>query len=420
MSLIDRLANTFGFTRRDETRSDSGSVFSFGTSTDAGVPVTPELALTHSAVWACVMAISEAFATMPVHVIEQDGGGRAKGHGVSGLMHNRPNEYMGSTVFRSAMMVNAALWGRAVAVIDRDDLGRPIALYPVPTKHLHVERVGGVMRYHIRIPGTEWVTLRPDEVFDLLWMSIDGVTALGPIQYARHTVGLSLATNRYASRFFGNNGSIGGIIKTGGLSGDAVKKFMASWREKYVGSSNAFKLAALPEGMDFMPIGTDPEKGQMIDTRSHQVVEICRIFGVPPHKVQDYSSMKWANIEHSQIEWSQGTLLPWAVRWEQEADAKLFLEAERDRLELKFNLDALLRADNESRTRALAAEVASGLRTLNEARSLLDLPPVKGGDESLRPANTVPLTYAPEPTRNGGIASAQERSHEQEQPHAAA
>lgn len=409
-NLLTRIASSLGLSHRS---AGDGKIFSFGTANDAGVPVTQETALTHSTVWACVMAISNDFSTLPVHVIRRETGDKEQGHAVHRVMHTSPNEFMAPAVFRSAMMLNALLWGRGVAVIERDTMGRPIGLYPVPTKHVHVERVRGLVRYHVRpVDGTPWTTLRPDEVFDLLWMSQDGVTAMGPIHYARHTVGLSLAVNRYASKFFANGGNVGGIIKTGGLTPDAVKQFVKGWKENYVGSDNAFKLAALPEGMDFTPIGTDPNKGQMLDTRKNQVLEICRIFGVPPHKVQDYSSMKWASIEHSQIEWAQSTLLHWAVRWEQEAERKLFLERERDLLDLSFNLDALLRADTESRYRTHEIAIRSGW-SVNERRALEGRPPVKDGDLILRPGNLVPLNHrAPEPAK-------QERTDEPETEHAA-
>lgn len=399
---FNNLAGYFGFTRdaRDTSGGESRSgtplsAFVLGTGNDAGVAVTADTAMTHAAVWRCVTAISEAFATLPVHVKHRNGGSKAEGHRVHALMHDTPNEYMTPAVFRSCMMVNALLHGRAIAVIDRDEMARPAALYPVPTADTRVERHNGLLRYYVRLAGrNEWVSLRPDEVLDILWMTDDGVTALSPIQYARNTMGLSLAVQQYAAKFFANGGNLGGLLKLPpGMDDDAVKAFIKSWRTNYTGAKNSYKLAPIPAGMEFQQLGTDPEKGQMLDTRDHQVLEICRIFGVPPHKVFDLSRATWANIEHSQIEWAQGTLLPWTVRWEQEADRKLLLQRERPTLETKFNLDAVLRADSETRTRTLAAEIASGMRTINEARRVLDLPPVEGGDTPLRPANTVPLTH---------------------------
>ncbi len=364
-------------------------------STDAGVHVTPDVALTHSAVWACVTAISEAFATLPVHVKKQKDGTKAGDHTVHRLLHEQPNDFMSPAVFRTAMMTNALLWGRAIAYIDRDAAGRPVGLYPVPSCDVRAERKGGLLAYHVRQNAVKWTQLRPDEVFDLLWMSGDGVNPLGPIQNARHTIGLSIALTRYAAKFFSNGGHLGGIINTGSMPADAAKEFLASWRAKYTGVANSFKLAALPAGMSYEAIGSDPEKGQLTDVRASQVIEVCRIFRVPPHKVHELGRATWSNIEHAAIQWVQDTLLPWAVRWEQEADRKLLLERERRRLEVKFNLDALLRADTATRYAAHRTGIESGILTQNEARRAENLPPLPGGDVLLRPANTMPSDGQP-------------------------
>ena len=396
MNFITRAATFLGLGPfRGESRTFVGGTaanemhFVTGSRADAGIGVTPDVALTHSAVWACVTAIADAIATLPVHVLRQKDGTKASDHAVHDVLHSSPNEYMTPAVFRSALMTNALLYGRGIAVVERDDMGRPTGLYPVPTPDVRVQRQGTNLSYTVRVGTVKAVTLRPDQVFDLLWHSTDGVSALGPIQYARHTVGLGLAVNKYAGKFFGNGGNIGGIINTGSLKEDAVKLFLKSFKDKYVGGDNAWKLAALPGDMKFEPMGTSPENGQMLETRAAQVVEVCRIFNVPPSRVHDLSRATWANIEHQQIQWAQSTLLPWTVRFEQEADRKLLLERERRRLEVRFNLDAVLRADTKTRYDAHRTGIEAGIITRNEARKMENLPPLPGGDVLLRPANTM-------------------------------
>ena len=50
--------------------------------------------------------------------------------------------------------------------------------------------------------------------------------------------------------------------------------------------------------MKFTPIGNEPEKAQLVESRKFQVEEICRWFGVPPHKVQHLERSTFNNIEH--------------------------------------------------------------------------------------------------------------------------
>ena len=435
MNFLTRAANLLGLgPARGEERAIFSSAaaadmhFVNGHRTDAGVGVTTDSAMTHAAVWACVTAVADAIATLPVHVLKQKDGSKAGDHQVHRLLHDQPNEYQTTASFRSTLLINALLHGRGIAVIERDELGRPTGLYPVPTPDVRVQRQGGDLSYTIRVGTAKAVTLRADQVFDITWMSLDGVSAMGPIQYAKNTVGLSLAVDRYAASYFSNGATVGGILNVGSMSPDATRLFTKSFKENYSGTKNAFKMAVLGAGMDFKPVGQSPEQGQMLDTRAAQVVEVCRIFRVPPHKVQDLGRATWGNLEWSQIAWAQDTLLPWTVRFEQEADRKLLLERERRRLEVRFNLDAVLRADTKTRYDAHRTGIEAGIITRNEARRMENLPPLPGGDVLLRPANTmtdtgdaattgpVDATPATDPPPGDGTTrgSAETRQHEDE------
>lgn len=414
MALLERLsaaAGAFFATRSKHTlKSDPAEAFGMiGTDNDAGVPASAEEAATHSVVMACVTAIAEAFATLPVHVKSQSTGETKSRHAAHRLLHVEPNPYQTPSGFRTTMMALALLRGRAVAVIERDETGRPTGIYP-HAGTVEVERVAEQLTYKLDVDG-RWVRMTPSQVLDLTWMSLDGgVTAVDPVRYARHTIGLSLAVNRYAARFFANGGNVGGILETGAMDERAVDKFVRSWAKKYSGAASAFKVAWLPGGMKYHRVAASPDEGQMLATRQHQVREICRIFRVPPHKVWDLADATWANIEQQQIEWAQGTLLPWAVRWEQEADRKLLLDRERGQLEVKFNLDALLRATTKERYETYQLGRQAGLLTANECRRRENLPPIEGGDTLLSPLNMTPAGGS------GGAAARAEATPEPETP----
>ena len=63
--------------------------------------------------------------------------------------------------------------------------------------------------------------------------------------------------------------------------------------------------------MTFNKISSDPEQAQFTEVRQHQVEEICRWFGVPPHKVQHLLRATFSNIEHQAIEVVVDTITPW-------------------------------------------------------------------------------------------------------------
>ena len=69
-------------------------------------------------------------------------------------------------------------------------------------------------------------------------------------------------------------------------------------------------------GMKFERASTDPNDAQFIETRQHQIEEICRWFGVPPHKVMHMLRATFSNIEHQSIEVVVDSITPWAKRIE--------------------------------------------------------------------------------------------------------
>jgi HK97 family phage portal protein len=362
------------------------SIFGGGQS-DSGIPVDELTALTASAVWACVSVISDGIAALPVHVLASADATKQIDHPVYHLLHDSPNEYMTSSTFRQTFLLNLLLWGNGYAFIDKDELGRPIALYPLRSCDVWPMRQNGQLVYIARV-GTMMTTVYPDQMLHVLGMSIDGIVGLSPIAYARQTVGLSIAMERYAAKFFSNGGNLSGILKLPpNMNDDAKKAFVQAWREQHTGVENLLKIGVLPDGFGFTPTGTDPEQAQMLDTRVHQVRETARIFRVPLHKIGDLERATFSNIEHQSLEFVQDCLMPWVVRFEQECNRKLFLSREAAMFDVKFNFDALLRGDTKSRYESYNLALQGCWQTVNEIRAKEGLPPTAGGDVLRTPLN---------------------------------
>lgn len=150
--------------------------------------------------------------------------------------------------------------------------------------------------------------------------------------------------------------------------------------------------------MSYKQISVPPGAAQFLETRQHQVLEICRWYKVPPHKVYELTRATYNNVEQQQIEFLTETLVPWIVRLEQEADAKLLGPYQRGRLYTKIKPEALLRGDLKSRYEAYAIARQWGWLSINDVRALEDLDPIKkGGDEYLTPLNMREAGSEPEP-----------------------
>jgi HK97 family phage portal protein len=395
MKLLQRLFRPRAETRTLPSVPDQVGIFSTGAYHDTGVAVNEMTALAASAVYACVSVISQGIAALPVHVHQRDDGAKVYDHAVYRLLALEPNEYQTAPAYIETMLVALLLWGNCYSFIERDELGRPIALLPLRADRTRPVRTpAGQLVYMTTVNGHS-ATLSPADVFHVANLSIDGITGLSPIQQAKQAVGLSLALERFAARFFGQGCHAGGVLTVPSLKSEGMKEFARKFRENYAGPENSWKVAVLENGMTYQPTTVDPEKSQALGQRVHQLREVARIYRVPPHKIGDLERATFSNIEHQALEFVTDCLLPWVRKFEAEAQRKLFLESEKPTLELKFNLDALLRADVKTRFSAHAIALNSGFATVNEVRARENMPPVKGGDVLRAPLNMAPAAPAP-------------------------
>lgn len=380
----------------------------FGGNSNSGVRVDELRAMQTSAVYACVKILAETVASLPLHLFKKGKDGKnetAEQHPLFSCLYETPNEEMTSFEFRETMMTSLLLWGNAYARKIKKN-GHVTELWYLKPNLMTVERdtQTGKIKYTYSDDITnQTYVYRPDQVFHLKSLSIDGVTGLSPIAQAREAVGLSLATEEYGAKFFGNGARPGGVLEHPGILKDP-EKLRESWNKVYQGTRNSHKVAVLEEGMKYHTIGIAPEDAQFLETRKYQVNEICRIFRVPPHLVGDLERATFSNIEHQSIEFVQHTIRPWLVRWEQAISRSLLDEKERLLYFAKFNVDGLMRGDYKSRMEGYAVGRQNGWLSANDIRGLEDLPPIpkeQGGDVYLVNGNMMTATQPTIKTEGG-------------------
>ena len=365
---------------------------------NSGVRVDEESSMRTSAVYACVKILAETVASLPLHLYKKGTNGKnefADQHPLFSCLYETPNDEMTSFEFREIMMTSLLLYGNAYARIIRKQ-GHVTELWYLKPQYMTVERdtITGKIKYTYSDDITnKTYVYKPKQIFHIKGLSIDGVKGLSPIAQAREAVGLSLATEEYGAKFFGNGARPGGVLEHPGILKDP-EKLRESWNQVYQGTRNSHKVAVLEEGMKYHSIGIAPEDAQFLETRKYQVNEICRIFRVPPHLVGDLERATFSNIEHQSIEFVQHTIRPWIVRWEQAIARALLSAEERTIYFARFNVDGLLRGDYKSRMEGYAVGRQNGWLSTNDIRKLEDLPLVAtelGGDDYLVNGNMIPI-----------------------------
>jgi len=386
-------------------RPEAWTTTAFGGASNAsGVQVSELSALRSVAVFACVRVISETIASLPLRLFVRtkddgreviDAGSGDMFGRLAALVARQPNPEITAFQFKEMLQAHLCLWGNAYAEIERNEAGEIIAFWPLLPDRTMPERVilrdgSSIVHYRTTTIDGQPVTLGAERVLHIAGLGFDGLVGYSPIGLAKQAVGLSLAAEEFGARFFSAGANIGGVLEHPGKLGDkAYERLKIAFENAHAGLSNAHRVKILEEGMKWTRIGIPPDEAQFLESRQFQVVEIARLFRVPPHLIADLSRSTFSNIEHQSIEFSTHTVRPWASRWENAFDVKTLDAFQARKRYWKFGLEALLRGDLKSRYDAYAVGRQWGWLSVNDVRRAEDLNPVENGDVYMQPLNMV-------------------------------
>jgi hypothetical protein len=132
---------------------------------------------------------------------------------------------------------------------------------------------------------------------------------------------------------------------------------------------------------------------QLQELRQFQIADVARVFRVPLHLIQEHEkTTSWGTgVESFNQAFVMFCMRPWAVRWEETIQQKLFLPSESNHF-VQFNFDALMRGVLKDRYDAYAIARQWGWLNADEIRELENLNPV-GGDAGQAYLN--PINFAP-------------------------
>lgn len=358
-----------------------------------GLRVTPENAMLVSTVFACVKVISETLATLPLIVYERvSEHEKMRAYGVPEykLLHSTPNGWQTPYDLKENLTAWAALHGRGIAQKIIGPTGAVEELDPIHPSLVRVEKLNTRrLRYWVRqADGTEKPFVQ-GEIFHLRGFSLDGIDGVNLSRQAREAIALAQAMEAFAARYFANDATVGLVLEHPGKLGDEAHKHLASSFAGWGGVMNAFRAKILEEGMKLNRVSVNAKDSQLTEARLHQVVEICRYYRMPPHKVQHLMEATFSNIEHQAIEFSTDTIKPWAVRWEEAVTRDIIVDDEKYFAE--FNLKALMRGDNAAQSTYYRERFNIGTLSRNDIRALENENPIEGGDTYYIQGAMVPI-----------------------------
>lgn len=359
----------------------------------SGQNVTVESALQVTAVLACVRVIAEGIAQVPLKLYkERDDGGSdpVKKHPLYRLLYRKPNAWQTSFEFREMLAAHTCLAGRFVCFknIVRGQIRELIPFMPHEVCVEVDQYRRPVYRVSSEITG-KTQDFPPESIWHLKGFSWNGYDGLKPLQLAREAIGLAMATEEAHALMHANGAQATGLYSVEDKLLPGQYESLRNWIEKNMTGENRFRPMILDRSAKFTPTSMTGVDSQHLETRRHQIEEICRSFKVFPQMIgYTDKTATFASAEAFFLAHVVHTLMPWYTRIEQSIDCNLLTDEDLDNgIYAGFNANALMRGAARDRAEYYFRLWQMGALNANEIRAYEEQNPYPGGDIYRAPTN---------------------------------
>lgn len=331
---------------------------------------TSNNALTFASVYACVQAIADDMAAMPLQAFKSTDNKRerVREHAADYVLTKRTNRNMNPFNWKKLVLTDLLTYGNHYSLIAFGSDGQVQELIPLNAAATKVYQDSNTNEIFYRTTHhNETKDLLNYEVFHVRNMSKDGIEGISPILTLKDNIESNASADMLNHSLVSSGGVPKGIIKVAASLGtDAKEKVKAEWKK--VNSGNA--VGVLDSGMDFQSLGQSIQEMEWLKGQKFNLEMISAVFKVPLHRINQLDRATFSNIEHQSLEYYKNTLLPLARMIEEEVNFKLFSDREiKQGYYVKFNFDAILRPDSITRATVQEMNYRNGFKTLNDIRA---------------------------------------------------
>lgn len=365
--------------------------------------VTPGNCLKSPTMRSIVTGISGRIASMPVHVYQTNtnGGRESKeqlpNHPVAKLL-KYPNNYQSAYDYWQDAISAFLRHGCFIAVKGQGSTGPIRNLFPLVPSETEVKQKDNLDIYFKHKGVKEYDSKK---VHYVRGPSSDFYSPESIVKNISVAIGVEIAAENHSASFF-KNGAIPLIIfqqLAAFSTPEDQQKFISDFQEKYTGDSK-FRAMMLPKNIDLKdPINIDHQKAQLNEIRKHQSVMIAAAFGIPPHVVGILDNAHYNNIEQQEQDLLNTVLLPIVQNFERAMERDLLTQSDRNSgVKIRFNMNAIQRADFKTQQEGLEKQLINGVITPNMWAERLGYNPISkddGGDQYYHSANIVPVMQEP-------------------------
>jgi HK97 family phage portal protein len=342
-----------------------------GSQTSAGVAVTTDKALSVDAMWSSVNLLASTVANLPVDVF--NGSGTAK----TPVVPMPPFVAMPSLIVTRRdwvyqAMVSLLLRGNAYGLVTAWKVDKPQNVEWLDPDTVKVTQRSSLREPTYKINGED---VAADQLIHLrAFLKPGSAVGMSPVAYRAETLGISLAAREYGAGFYSSGGHPTAVLSN--PEATLTPEDAAKVKERYR-ATVANKREPLVVGKDWKydAIQVSPQEADFVASMGYSDAQIARMYGPGLAEVLGYqtagSSLTYSNRVDRSLDLLTYTVMPWINKFEDLLTSSVGLPNV-----VKFNTNALLRADNKARFDAYKIGIDSGFLSDDEARELEDRPPL--------------------------------------------
>lgn len=287
-------------------------------------------------------------------------------------------------------MTSSAIWrlheiylmlvGESFFLIERDERNRPVELWNVPPHWVKMTPYLGSPTYTIVSPGGLTMQVPVDDMFVMKQLNpLDPfLRGLGIAESIADEVEIDEYAAKFQKRFFYNDATPPVVFLMPDATNDQRDAFLARWNQKHRGVENSHRAAAFSGRVDVKELGSSNGKNlSFVESRIAIRDAVLEHFGVPREIMGITENSNRATADAAQYIYAKNVLAP-RIKMREEAINKQLLPLFGDGLIWRF--DPVIPYDKEFDKAKALDGWNSGLLMQNEARRLLDMPDIEGGN----------------------------------------
>ena len=289
-------------------------------------------------------------------------------------------------------MTSSAIWrlheiylmlvGESFFLIERDEIGRPVEFWNVPPHWVKMTPYLGSPIYQIVSPSGLTMGIPVDDMFVMKQLNpLDPfMRGLGIAESIADEVEIDEYAAKFQKRFFYNDATPPTVFIMPNATPEQRDAFMAGWNKRHKGVENSHKAAALTGNVSVHELGKGEGKNLgFIESRVAMRDAVLEHFGVPREIMGITENSNRATADAAQYIYAKNVLMP-RLRNREEAINKQLLPLFGLGEHYVWRFDSIIPYDKDFDKAKALDGWQSGLLMKNEARELLDLASVEGGD----------------------------------------